>query len=76
MTGIELTNHLRLLSGYHMGTDLIDRLANAERTQRQQREALAQAADEIERLTGRVVELEHMLADDGELPASAVPGLG
>jgi hypothetical protein len=76
VTGIELTNHLRLLSGYHMGTDLIDRLANAERTQRQQREALAQAADEIERLTGRVVELEHMLADDGELPASAVPGLG
>jgi hypothetical protein len=76
MHGIELTNHLRLLSGYHMGTDLIDRLANAERTQRQQREALAQAADEIERLTGRVVELEHMLADDGELPASAVPGLG
>jgi BMFP domain-containing protein YqiC len=76
MHGIELTNHLRLLSGYHMGTDLIDRLTAAERFQKQQREALAQAADEIERLTARVVELEHMLADDGELPASAVPGLG
>jgi hypothetical protein len=76
MKGIELANHLRLLSGYHLGTDLIDRLTAAERFQRQQREALAQAADEIERLTARVVELEHMLADDGELPASAVPGLG
>ena len=50
MHGIELTNHLRLLASYHMGTDLADRLANAERTQKQQREALAQAADEIERL--------------------------
>jgi predicted trehalose synthase len=76
MHGIELANHLRLLSGYHMGTDLVDRLASAERMQRQQRDALAQAADEIERLTARVVELEHTLADDGELPASAVPGLG
>jgi predicted trehalose synthase len=75
MHGIELANHLRLVSGYHMGTDLVQRLADAERTQRQQRDALAQAADEIERLTARVVELEHTLADDGELPASAVPGL-
>jgi hypothetical protein len=58
MHGIELTNHLRLLSGYHMGTDLMDRLTAAERFQRQQREALAQAADEIERLTARVKELE------------------
>jgi hypothetical protein len=55
MTGIELTNHLRLLSGYHLGTDLIDRLTAAERFQKQQREALVQAADEIERLT---IELE------------------
>jgi hypothetical protein len=54
MHGIELTNHLRLLSGYHLGTDLIDRLTAAERFQKQQREALAQAADEIERLTGEL----------------------
>jgi hypothetical protein len=54
MHGIALTNHLRLLSGYHMGTDLIDRLTAAERCQRQQREALAQAADEIERLTAEL----------------------
>jgi hypothetical protein len=58
MTGLELTNHLRLLASYHMGTDLADRLANAERTQKQQREALAQAADEIERLAARIKELE------------------
>jgi uncharacterized small protein (DUF1192 family) len=54
MSGIELTNHLRLLSGYHLGTDLLDRLAAAERFQRQQCQALAQAADEIERLTAEL----------------------
>ncbi|NBW19437.1 MAG: hypothetical protein EBR82_66830 [Caulobacteraceae bacterium] len=58
MQGIELTNHLRLLSGYHLGTDLIDRLTAAERFQRQQREALVKAADEINRLTARINELE------------------
>lgn len=50
MGNIELANHLRLLSGYHMGLDLIDRLTAAERFQKQQREALAQAADRIEHL--------------------------
>lgn len=50
MSNIELANHLRLLSGYHMGLDLIDRLTAAERFQKQQREALAQAADRIEHL--------------------------
>ena len=50
MSSIELANHLRLLSGYHMGLDLIDRLTAAERFQKQQREALAQAADRIEHL--------------------------
>lgn len=54
MHGIELTNYLRLLSGYHLGTDLIDRLTAAERFQRQQRDALAKAADEIERLTAEL----------------------
>lgn len=50
MGNLELANHLRLLSGYHMGLDLIDRLTAAERFQKQQREALAQAADRIEHL--------------------------
>ena len=54
MHGIELTNHLRLLSSYHMGTDLADRLSHAERVQKQQREALMTAADEIERLTAEL----------------------
>ena len=54
MHGIELANHLRLVSGYHMGTDLVDRIAHGERVQRQQRDALAQAADEIERLTAEL----------------------
>lgn len=50
MQGIELVNHLRLLSGYHLGTDLVERLAAAERDQAQQRQALARAADRIEQL--------------------------
>ena len=54
MHGIELTKHLRMLSSYHMGIDLCDRLAHAERVQKQQREALAKAADEIERLTAEL----------------------
>ena len=54
MHGIELANHLRLLGGYHLGLDIIDRLQAAERFQRQQREALAQAAEEIERLTAEL----------------------
>ena len=50
MTDLELLNHLRLVASYHMGTDLLDRLAHAERVQRQQRDALNQAADRIEQL--------------------------
>jgi hypothetical protein len=69
MTTFELVNHLRLVASYHMGTDLLDRLAHAERVQRQQREALTQAADAIDSLRARVTKLEHALADDGELPA-------
>ena len=49
-TDLVLLNHLRLVASYHMGTDLLDRLAHAERVQRQQREALNMAADRIEQL--------------------------
>lgn len=73
---IPLAARCRELADYHGGTDLAERVRSALDLQREQRLALAQAADQIERLTARVVELEHMLADDGELPASAVPGLG
>jgi hypothetical protein len=67
MRGIELVNHLRLLSGYHLGTDIVERLAHAERCQRQQGEALEQAADEIERLAA---ELAKLRAVDGPPPAA------
>ncbi len=50
MADLELLNNLRLVASYHMGTDLLDRLTHAERVQRQQREALNQAADRIEQL--------------------------
>lgn len=62
------TNQLRLVASYHMGTDIIDRLGFAERVQRQQRDALTQAADLIDSLRARVTKLEYALADDGELP--------
>lgn len=62
------TNQLRLVASYHMGTDILDRLGFADRVQRQQREALNQAADLIDSLRARVTKLEHALADDGELP--------
>lgn len=58
------TNRLRLLSGYHIGVDVVDRLAYAERHQQMQREALEQAADEIDRLRARVGELERKAAPD------------
>ena len=62
------TNQLRLVASYHMGTDILDRLGFADRVQRQQREALNQAADLIDSLRARVTKLEHALPDDGKLP--------
>lgn len=73
---MSIADRCRELADYHGGTDLAERVRSALDLQREQRLALAQAADHIDRLTARVVELEMMLADDGELPASAVPGLG
>lgn len=58
------TNRLRLLSGYHIGVDVVDRLAYAERHQQMQREALEQAADEIDRLRARVADLERAALQD------------
>lgn len=67
MHGIELANHLRLLSGYHLGIDLLERLTYAEQNQAQQREALAQAADEVERLMAELAKAK------AETRPSAVP---
>lgn len=43
-----LTRELRLLADYHGGTDLVERLSNAQREQEAQRKALRTAADRIE----------------------------
>jgi len=46
---VSLVSDLRLLAGYHMGTDLVERLAHAEQCQQKQRDALVAAADELEK---------------------------
>lgn len=61
--------HLRLLACYHGGLDLAQRLAHAETIQRQQRIALEQAADEIERLQAKVHELEGGRASEADAVA-------
>lgn len=52
-----LIEELRLLSGFHWGVDIAERVENAVAWQRQQAVALAKAADEIERLTKLLEEL-------------------
>lgn len=52
------TRELRTLSGYHLGTDLATRLADAERSQSQQRQALEWAADRIEELEQQLATLQ------------------
>lgn len=65
---MDIVARCRTLADYHGGTDLAERVRSALDLQREQRLALAQAADEIERLAARVRRLELALADDGELP--------
>ena len=50
MKGAELLKHLRLVACFKSGRDLAERLSHADRIQREQREALLLAVDEIERL--------------------------
>ena len=64
----DLAQHCRTLADFHGGTDLADRLRAALDIQRQQRLALAQAADLIDSQRDRIRRLELALADDGELP--------
>ena len=45
-----LVARLRDIAEYHLGNDLIDRMRNAAYWQQLQRVALADAADEIDRL--------------------------
>lgn len=65
---MDIAQHCRTLADFHGGTDLADRVRAALDIQRQQRLALAQAADRIDELAARVHRLELALADDGELP--------
>jgi hypothetical protein len=71
----DIVSICRHLSGLHGGTDLPERIRTALDTQREQRVALAQAADVIQRQSGeiatlkaRVRELELTLFDDGQDP--------
>jgi hypothetical protein len=71
----DIVSICRHLSGLHGGTDLPERIRTALDTQREQRVALAQAADVIQRqggeiatLKARVRELELTLFDDGRDP--------
>lgn len=47
-------HHLRALAGYHAGTDLLERLAHAERIMADQRAGLVWAVEEIERLRAKL----------------------
>ena len=71
----DMVSICRHLAGLHGGTDLAERVRTALDTQREQRVALDQAADVIERQAGeiatlkaRVRELELTLFDDGRDP--------
>ena len=44
------SDEFRVIAGYKVGEDLVDRLRAADETQRQQSAALLRAADEIDRL--------------------------
>jgi uncharacterized small protein (DUF1192 family) len=55
---MSLAAHCRELADYHGGTDLAERVRSALDIQREQRLALAQAADEIERLTAELAKLQ------------------
>ena len=65
---VDLATRCRTLADYHGGTDLAERVRSALDLQREQRLALAQAADLIESQRARIRRLELALADDGELP--------
>jgi antirestriction protein ArdC len=55
---MDIAQHCRTLSEFHGGTDLAERVRSALDIQREQRLALAQAADEIERLNAELAKLQ------------------
>jgi uncharacterized small protein (DUF1192 family) len=55
---VSVSTRCRELADYHGGTDLAERVRSALDLQREQRLALAQAADEIERLNAELAKLQ------------------
>lgn len=60
---MDIVRTCRHLADLHGGLDLAERVKSALDLQREQRVALAQAADAIERLAKRVAELEAVCKD-------------
>lgn len=54
----DFVRYLRNLSGLHMGVDLVERFANAQRDQQKQGEALAKAAERIEQLEAELAQMK------------------
>jgi hypothetical protein len=59
----DIVSICRHLSGLHGGTDLPERIRTALDTQREQRVALAQAADVIQRQSGEIATLKALVAE-------------
>ena len=56
---MSIADRCRELADYHGGTDLAERVRSALDLQREQRLALAQAADEIDRLNAELARLRN-----------------
>ena len=59
----DLPTQLRAVGGYHWGVDLPERVVHAVQWQKRQAELMAQAAEEIERLTAELARMAN--ADKG-----------
>jgi hypothetical protein len=57
---VSIADRCRELADYHGGTDLAERVRSALDLQREQRLALAQAADEIDRLNAELAKLRNL----------------
>lgn len=58
----KFTEQLRVIAGYHIGTDLSERLRHADATQKAQSDALKKAADEIDRLNERHAAMDELIS--------------
>lgn len=65
---MDIVKTCRHLADLHGGTDLAERIRSALDLQREQRVALAQAADVIERQAKRIADLEAVCKDSPPSP--------